>query len=61
MVYDYEVVENMVDGNGESSRACFPSGKSDVWIRSLRCDGTNGSPYDEDETLPFFLRYLAMS
>ena len=49
MVYDYEVVENMVDGNGGSNCARFPSGKSDVWIRSLRCDGTNGVPHDENE------------
>ena len=51
MVYDYEVVENMVDGNGGSNYARFPSGKSDVWVVSLWCDGTNGSSYDEDEIL----------
>ena len=51
MVYDNEVVKDMVDGNGGSNCACFPSGKLDVWVVSMWCDGTNGSSYDEDEIL----------
>ena len=49
MVYDYEVVENMVDGNGESNRVHFPSDKSNICVESLWCDGTIVSLYDENE------------
>ena len=39
----------VVDGNGVSNHVCFSSGKSSMWVESLRCDGINGVPYDDDK------------
>ena len=39
----------VVDGNGESNHVRFSSGKLSMWVDSLRCDGTNGVPYNDDE------------